>query len=620
MNINGGAGIDTLVIIGTTADDTFVVYTDDQGVPRIFGAGVTIPQIAGVEKVLLLGGGGDDTVYLYETTAGLELEINLGSGDDTVIAGGAFDLPGGPSATARTLAGIDGPVTVSGLVGNDTLMIDNRDGLPTSEHLLGEDRLTGFGMQAGIEYSSFDTVDLYLSDVDDTVNNNVLEIDSTLGIALTRILAGLSGGRIDLKSAAGELEILGDVGDDVVYVSNDQRKLSGITAAVRIRGGQGNDRVVYDSSGETAGLTLSIGGTDDLGTDIDRTEVTGLLMAGSVTFDDPADPHSVEEVELILGTGADDVSVTLGGDGSGGSDPGDLRRVFVNGGDGPGRDSLSYTLNGQPVADSNAAFVIATGVEDVTFANEDNSLPTSWLLAEGQLWAGSPGNYDRLVLKTEGALSTELGLGTQSDSGDEASGDQLRVWSTLPTAERTVVHLRSGNDAAEIGQVDGDLVLVGQEVAGVEYAINPAARRLGDIASSLILSAGSGGDVLTVDDRHVGISEPRDPIQYPSNEARFVGSIDAGLISGFGIAEGASISYSEFSGSVSASGLTYRGPDLVLDHQPYDLTLGETATSTDIILGSGSDIVHVDSVSHPTEVNLGSGRITASLSYPHKHR
>ncbi len=119
---------------------------------------------------------------------------------------------------------------------------------------------------------------------------------------MTRILAGLSGGRIDLKSAAVNLEILGDVGDDVVYVSNDQRKLSGITAAVRIRGGQGNDRVVYDSSGETAGLTLSIGGTDDLGTDIDRTEVTGLLMAGSVTFDDPADPHSVEEVELILGT------------------------------------------------------------------------------------------------------------------------------------------------------------------------------------------------------------------------------------------------------------------------------------------------------------------------------
>ncbi len=182
VNINGGAGIDTLVIIGTTADDTFVVYTDDQGIRRIFGAGVTIPQIAGVEKVLLLGGGGDDTVYLYETTAGLELEINLGSGDDTVIAGGAFDLPGGPSATARTLACIDGPVTVSGLVGNDTLMIDNRDGLPTSEHLLGEDRLTGFGMQAGIEYSSFDTVDLYLSDVDDTVNNNVLEIDSTLGM------------------------------------------------------------------------------------------------------------------------------------------------------------------------------------------------------------------------------------------------------------------------------------------------------------------------------------------------------------------------------------------------------------------------------------------------------
>lgn len=87
---------------------------------------MTIPRITGVEKVLLLGGGGSDTVYLYETIAGLELEIDLGSDDDTIIAGGTFAIPGGPSATTRTLAGIDGPVTVNGLVGNDTLIFDNQ--------------------------------------------------------------------------------------------------------------------------------------------------------------------------------------------------------------------------------------------------------------------------------------------------------------------------------------------------------------------------------------------------------------------------------------------------------------------------------------------------------------
>ena len=92
VEIFGGEGFDTLVILGTAADDVFLIFVeqDEAGIPvqRIYGAGLIIPSIQGVERLVILTGAGDDQIYLYGTLPDQEIQIVTGSGDDTVHVGG----------------------------------------------------------------------------------------------------------------------------------------------------------------------------------------------------------------------------------------------------------------------------------------------------------------------------------------------------------------------------------------------------------------------------------------------------------------------------------------------------------------------------------------------------
>ncbi len=96
VNIFGGAGFDTLAIVGTEIDDTFVIFVeevDGREVQRIYGAGLVVPTIESIERLLIITGGGDDTVYLYGTLADQEISIDTGTGDDTVqVGGGPLDF------------------------------------------------------------------------------------------------------------------------------------------------------------------------------------------------------------------------------------------------------------------------------------------------------------------------------------------------------------------------------------------------------------------------------------------------------------------------------------------------------------------------------------------------
>ena len=93
VNIFGGEGFDTLVIVGTVLDDTFVIFTEfDEGlgrdVQRIYGAGLVVPTIDSIERVQLITGAGDDKIFLYGTLEDQEIVINTGSGNDLVQIGG----------------------------------------------------------------------------------------------------------------------------------------------------------------------------------------------------------------------------------------------------------------------------------------------------------------------------------------------------------------------------------------------------------------------------------------------------------------------------------------------------------------------------------------------------
>ncbi len=87
VNINGGEGIDTVVINGTPIDDTFIIAVVD-GKQVIYGAGIQVGSMEEVELLEVNGAGGNDSIYVFGTVAGLDLVVNGGFGDDTIYVGG----------------------------------------------------------------------------------------------------------------------------------------------------------------------------------------------------------------------------------------------------------------------------------------------------------------------------------------------------------------------------------------------------------------------------------------------------------------------------------------------------------------------------------------------------
>ena len=90
--INGGAGVDTIVVVGTPIGDVFVV-TD----AYVAGAGRLV-TFTNVEAVEVDGAGGDDTIYVLSTGEHFETIVTGGSGNDTIHVGGdaptlVFDPP-----------------------------------------------------------------------------------------------------------------------------------------------------------------------------------------------------------------------------------------------------------------------------------------------------------------------------------------------------------------------------------------------------------------------------------------------------------------------------------------------------------------------------------------------
>ena len=90
--INGGPGVDTIIVVGTPIGDVFVV-TDNY----IAGAG-RIATFTNVEAVEVDGAGGPDEIYVLATGNAFETTITGGSGDDTIHVDGSppplvFDPP-----------------------------------------------------------------------------------------------------------------------------------------------------------------------------------------------------------------------------------------------------------------------------------------------------------------------------------------------------------------------------------------------------------------------------------------------------------------------------------------------------------------------------------------------
>ncbi|HEX7167002.1 MAG TPA: Calx-beta domain-containing protein [Acidimicrobiales bacterium] len=79
--IDGGDGFDTVVIIGTEADDDFVITQDG-----VYGAGRYV-SFRGVERVDIDGAEGDDEFFVLSTPQGVQVRIFGGLGSDTINVG-----------------------------------------------------------------------------------------------------------------------------------------------------------------------------------------------------------------------------------------------------------------------------------------------------------------------------------------------------------------------------------------------------------------------------------------------------------------------------------------------------------------------------------------------------
>ncbi len=78
VDIDGGAGFDTVTVLGTEGDDVFVVTEDG-----VFGAGLNI-RISNTEEAIEVDGlEGDDTFYVQSTASGTVTNIIGGLGSDT---------------------------------------------------------------------------------------------------------------------------------------------------------------------------------------------------------------------------------------------------------------------------------------------------------------------------------------------------------------------------------------------------------------------------------------------------------------------------------------------------------------------------------------------------------
>ena len=125
LDIEGGTGFNTLVLLGTEGADTFVVTQDG-----VFGGGLNV-SYSNIQAVTIDTLEGDDTIYVESTPQNVVTTINAGAGSDKVIVGGditqqvvANDTKGASSVSDVSVvsgdAGYNGifvqgiPITVAG--------------------------------------------------------------------------------------------------------------------------------------------------------------------------------------------------------------------------------------------------------------------------------------------------------------------------------------------------------------------------------------------------------------------------------------------------------------------------------------------------------------------------
>ncbi|MEW6157779.1 MAG: hypothetical protein AB1813_10120, partial [Verrucomicrobiota bacterium] len=105
--IDGGGGVDTVVIIGTEFGDDFVITA-----AGTFGGGL-FTQYVGIEELEVDGGEGNDTFFILSTSENIHTIIRGGLGNDTIKVGGGNEDGSPISVVSNDLQGHNGVIVHS---------------------------------------------------------------------------------------------------------------------------------------------------------------------------------------------------------------------------------------------------------------------------------------------------------------------------------------------------------------------------------------------------------------------------------------------------------------------------------------------------------------------------
>ena len=314
-----------------------------------------------VESITINTLAGDDSIIANTTT--LSVNVNAGTGNDTVIGGeGADSITGG-----------QGEDSIEGRGGNDLLLgLGNNDTLNGGS---GDDRLFGGGGNDLLQGSNGQ----------DTLNG-ANGRDTIAGESGDDIILG-GGGSDSLLGGSGNDSITGVAGFDVLNGGNGEDTLNGGSGRDTLNGGSGRD-------------TLIGGGSNDL--------LTGAEGADSLSGGQGSD-------RLNGGAGNDSLNGGSGNDlliGSGGNDllDGSSGRDSLNGGS--GNDSLNGgSGNDNLIGGAGNDFLVGGPGLDLLNGTDSFNLGVN----ERDTLVGSLGSRDQFVLgDSNSAFYLDEGSGATS--------------------------------------------------------------------------------------------------------------------------------------------------------------------------------------------------------------
>ena len=256
-----------------------------------------------------LGSGGDDftiesthtgTTQL-DTNAGNDIvnvqtiggvtTVNAGSGDDTINVGSFAPVTGGTIDAIAALLTINGNDPDSG---SDVLNVDDTGDTNPNTGRLTSATITGLDMAGSITYGTIETLNIGLGSGGDDFT-----IEST-HLGTTTLNTNAGNDTVNVQTISGMTTVNAGADDDTINVgsnatstSNTGGNLLGIQAQLVIDGGEGNDRLDIDASGDATDQVVII--TPD--------GLTGLGMTGGIQY------SGIEHFDLTLGAGNDIVNV-----------------------------------------------------------------------------------------------------------------------------------------------------------------------------------------------------------------------------------------------------------------------------------------------------------------------